>query len=175
MRRASAVLAPLYEHEGETWVLLTRRTMQLRSHSGEVSFPGGGQELGETLVQTALREAREEVALEPSTVRIVGELDHLSTITSGSFIVPYVGELPERPEGLVPNPSEVDAILHVKLSDLLDPDAYHEELWPLFGGEHPVVFFRLEHDTLWGATAAMLRQLLGFVTGTVGRGGMGHV
>ncbi len=174
VRRAAAVLAPLYELDGETWVVLTRRTMALRSHRGEVSFPGGGQEAGEDLLATALREAHEEVALDPSSVEVIGELDHLSTISSGSFIVPYVGVLPGRPTQLKPNPAEVDAILHVRLADLLDPSAYYEELWPLFGGEHPIVFFRLPEDTLWGATAAMLRQLLGFLTGTVGRGELGH-
>lgn len=175
LTRAAAVLAPLYAHEGDTWVVLTRRTMRLRAHRGEVSFPGGGQDPGEVLLDTALREAREEVSLDPSSVEVVGELDHLSTITSGSFIVPYVGVLPERPRNLRANPAEVDAILHVRLRDLLEPAAYHEERWPLFGAEHPIVFFDLPEDTLWGATAAMLRQLLGLVTGTVGRGELGHV
>ena len=63
--RAAAVLAPLFEQDGEPWVVLTRRTRHLRSHAGEVSFPGGGQEPEEDLRTTALREAHEEVALEP--------------------------------------------------------------------------------------------------------------
>lgn len=172
--RASAVLAPLYEHEGETWVVLTRRSSALRVHSGEVSFPGGGQDHGEDLRDTARREACEEIGLDPASVELIGELDHLSTITSNSFIVPYVGALPGRPE-LAPNPAEVAAVLHVALSELLDPAHFREERWDIFGVERPIWFFELVGDTVWGATAAMLRQLLGFVTGTVQRGQLGHL
>jgi 8-oxo-dGTP pyrophosphatase MutT (NUDIX family) len=173
--RASAVIAPIYEHAGQAWVVLTRRAAHLRSHSGEVSFPGGGIEPGDAdLRETALREAWEETALDPASVEIVGELDHLSTITSGSFIVPYVGLLPGRPD-LEPSAAEVDAVLHVPLAELLLPEVFREELWD-FGGQlqRPIVFFDLVGDTIWGATASMLRQLLGLVTGTVGRGELDH-
>lgn len=170
--RASAVLAALYEHDGEVWVILTRRSAALRVHSGEVSFPGGGQDHGEDLHDTATREACEEIGLEPASVHFIGELDHLSTITSDSFIVPYVAVLDGRPE-LHPNPAEVAAVLHVRLSELLDPDVFREERWDLFGTDRPMSFFELEGDTVWGATGSMLRQLLGFATGTIGRGDLG--
>lgn len=172
--RASAVLAAIYEHDGETWVVLTRRSAALRVHSGEVSFPGGGQDEGEDLRDTAKREACEEVGLDPDLVEIIGELDHLSTITSNSFIVPYVAALPHRPE-LKPSPAEVAAVLHVPLSELLHPTVFHEERWDLFGTDRAMWFFELAADTVWGATAAMLRQLLGFATGTVERGDLGHI
>lgn len=161
--RYSAVLAPLYEHDGETHVVLTRRAWHMRSHTGEVSFPGGKQEPGETPWQTALREANEEVALDPSSVEQVGELHHLATVTSRSSIVPYVGVLPGRPR-LVPNPGEVDAILHVPLAELLDPEAYRQERWGLPGIERPIHFFEIVGDTIWGATAAMLVDLLTRIT-----------
>ncbi len=172
--RASAVLATLYEADGETWVVLTRRSSRLRSHRSEVSFPGGGHEPEDAdLLATALREAWEEVRLDPSSVEVVGEVDHLSTVTSQSFIVPYVGIVPSRP-ALVADPAEVDAILHVALSELLDPAIWREEVWRWNGAARPIWFFELQGDTVWGATAAMLRQLLGLVTGTVGRGEMLH-
>lgn len=171
--RGAAVLAPLYDHDGETHVVLTRRASALRVHSGEVSFPGGGQESGEELPETARRESLEEIGLDPASVDIFGELDHLSTISSNSFIVPYVAALPGRPE-LVPSPDEVAAILHVPLSELLDPAIFREELWDLFGEERSIFFFELVGDTVWGATAAMLRQLLGMATGTLGRGDLRH-
>jgi 8-oxo-dGTP pyrophosphatase MutT (NUDIX family) len=172
--RGSAVLAPIYDHDGETHLVLTRRSSGLRVHGGEVSFPGGGQDPGEDLRDTARREAHEEVDLDPRSVEIVGELDHLTTVTSNSFIVPYVGLLPGRPR-LRASPGEVAAVLHVPLDELLDPAVYREERWDIFGGERSIYFFELVGDTVWGATAAMVRQLLGLATGTVGRGELRHV
>lgn len=171
----SAVLAPLYDLDGEAHVVLTRRSRALRSHAGEVSFPGGRSEDGDRdLVHTALREAEEEIGLDPGTVEVVGELDHLATVSSGSFIVPWVGAMPARPE-LLPCSDEVDAVLHVPLSELMAPGVFREERWSFgVGLDRPIVFFDLVGDTVWGATAAMLRQLLGFVTGTVARGELGH-
>lgn len=166
----SAVLACFWEHEGATEVLLTRRSGHLRAHRGEVSFPGGRCDPGETPVEAALREAYEEVALDPATVEVLGELDHLMTVTSRSFIVPFVAVLPGRPEGLVPSPAEVDTVLFVPVDELLLDEVYREELWtwttpPAWADrgqvERPIFFFELVGDTVWGATAAMLRQLLG--------------
>lgn len=174
VHRGAAVLAPLYEDGGELHLVLTRRSSSLRVHSGEVSFPGGGQDDGEDLWTTATREAHEEVALDPTTVECIGELDHLSTITSDSFIVPFVGVLPGRPV-LVPSPAEVAAVLHVPVAELLHPEVFREEQWQLFGQERSMFFFELYGDTVWGATAAMVRQLLGIATGTLGRGQIDHV
>lgn len=174
VERASAVLAPLYEHDGQLWVILTRRSAALRSHSGEVSFPGGRQEAGEDLRTTALRETCEEVGLDPASVEIVGELDHLSTFSSNSFIVPFVALVHGTPN-LAANPAEVAAVLRVPLAELLDPQHFREEHWDLWDQEWPMWFFDLEGDTVWGATAAMLRQLLGLLTGTVERGEIGHI
>ncbi len=172
--RASAVLAAVYEDDGDTWIILTRRSAALRVHSGEVSFPGGGQDPGEDLRDTARREACEEVGLDGDLIEIIGELDHLSTITSNSFIVPFVAILSARPD-LQASPAEVEAVLRVPLAELLDPATFREERWDLFGAERSMWFFELEGDTVWGATAAMLRQFLGFVTGTVPRGDLGHI
>lgn len=165
--RPSAVLVPLYEDdEGTLTVVLTRRAQHLRSHRGEVSFPGGGREPEDAdLLATALREAQEEIGLDPRSVEVLGELDHLSTVMSRSFIVPYVGALPGRPD-LVADPGEVERILHVPVAELLDEDVYHEERWGLAGLDRPLYFFDVVGDTIWGATAAMLRELLARLTGT---------
>jgi len=164
--RFSAVLAPLYEDDGEVHVVLTRRAWHMRSHTGEVSFPGGKQEPGESLWQTALREAEEEVALDPASVEHVGELHHLATVTSRASIVPYVGVLPGRPD-LRPNPDEVDAVLHVPLSELLHPDTYRQERWGIPGVDRPIHFFEIPGDTIWGATGSMLVDLLTRITHAV--------
>lgn len=166
--RASAVLAPLYEEDGHVHVVLTRRSQAMRSHKGEVSFPGGGMDPDdEDLLATALRESQEEIGLDPEAVEIIGELDHLSTVSSRSYIVPFVGVLPGRPH-LTPNPNEVEAVLHVPLAELLLAEVYREERWgwgvPLV--DRPIYFFELVGDTVWGATASMLRNLLALVTGT---------
>ncbi|HKE75864.1 MAG TPA: CoA pyrophosphatase, partial [Acidimicrobiales bacterium] len=155
-------------------VVLTRRTWGLRTHQGEVSFPGGRIEPGESPVDGARREAQEEIDLDPTTVEIVGELDHLATVSSGSFIVPYVGVLPDRPDTR-PNPAEVEAVLHVPLAELADPAIFREERWTFPGDRvQPITFFELIGDTVWGATASLLRQLIGIATGTLGRGDLDH-
>lgn len=165
--RQSAVLAPLYVGDEGPAVLLTRRAAHLRNHRGEVSFPGGRQEDHDVdLVATALREAHEEIRLAPDTVEIVGELDRLSTFTSGSMIHPFVGLLSGVPEALVADPGEVAQILHVPLADLLDPEAFHEEIWRFPDGhDRSLTFFEIVGDTIWGATARMLRQLLNVALG----------
>lgn len=174
--QASAVLAPLYEADGELHVILTRRTWDLRSHQGEVSFPGGRQDAGDRdLWSTALRESREEIALDTAGVECIGELDHLATVTSRSFIVPYVGGLPPGRPATTANPAEVSAVLHVPVAELLDPGIFREERWTFpWAEDRPIFFFELVGDTVWGATGAMLRQLLGLVTGTLQRGELDH-
>lgn len=178
--RTSAVLAPIYDAvlgDGPgvgAHVVLTRRTWGMRTHRGEVSFPGGRVEDGETPVEGARREAEEEIALDPSLVEIVGELDSIATVSSGVEIVPFVGVLPGRPSTR-PSPIEVEAVLHVSLAELADPANFREEIWSFPGGpDRPITFFELIGDTVWGATAALLRQLLGIVTGTLGRGDVHH-
>lgn len=163
--RSSAVLAALYDDGGEAHVILTRRAQHLRSHRGEVSFPGGGQDKGEALHETALREAHEETGLDPAGVEIVGELDHMSTLSSRSSIAPFVAVLPGRPQ-LHPNEAEVEAILHVSLSELMLDEVYREERWGVPPLDRAMHFFELVGDTIWGATARMLYQLLAIVTGT---------
>lgn len=159
-RRASAVLAAVYELRDEPHVLLTRRSWDLRSHKGEVSFPGGAHEPDDPdLVTTALREAHEEVGLPPEVVEVVGELDHLQTVTTEAFIVPYVGILSSRPP-LRPDPREVAEIRDVPISELLADGVFREEIWSRDGVDRAIWFFELEGDTVWGATAAMLRDLL---------------
>ena len=166
--RLAAVLVPLYVEQDEASVILTRRAVHLRTHSREVSFPGGGHELGDAdLWATALREAQEETGLDPASVVRIGVLAPLFTVGSDSLVHPYVAELPEgRPAGLRPDPAEVERILHVPLSQLLDPAAYRQELWPRDGHLRPINFFEIPGDTVWGATASILLQLLQLATGT---------
>lgn len=165
VRYASAVIAPLYEHNGEPWLVLTRRAWHMRAHKGEVSFPGGRQDPGESLWETATREAFEEIALDPELPEQIGELDHLTTMSSQSFIVPFVGLLPGRPR-LKASDEEVDAIIHVPIAELLEPANYRREIWTFGGMRRPLHFFELIGDTVWGATGSMLVDFLTRITAT---------
>lgn len=163
--RTSAVLVPLYIENDEPTVLLTRRAPTMRSHTHEVAFPGGRHDDTDAdHIATALREAQEEVNLDPAGVEIVGALDYFVTGGSGSLVHPFVGLLDGPPAGLEPNPVEVEAILHVQLRELLLDEVWREEVWTRDGSRAPVTFFELYGDTVWGATGNMLRQLLTLAT-----------
>lgn len=144
-------------------MVLTRRTQHLSSHKGEMSFPGGRVDGAETALEAALREAREEVDLDPATVSPVGELDGLTTMVSRSRIHPIVATVEGMPL-LTPNLAEVDRIVHVPLVELAHADTYRQEKWVRAGNEVDIHFFEIEDDTVWGATARMLHQLLALLT-----------
>ena len=165
--RAAAVLVALFEENGETRVILTRRTTTLPSHRGEVSFPGGKAHDGERLSSAALREAEEEIGLRPADLELVAELDHLATIASRFVLAPFVGVLERRPV-LRPNPAEVDRVMDVAIAELLDEGVFREERWDVWEQDRPVFFFELEGDTVWGATARILYQLCSLVGGSTG-------
>ncbi len=157
--RHSAVLVVLHDGPEGVEALVTRRAGHLRHHRGEVSFPGGRMEPGETPEQAAVREACEEVNLDPAEVTLHGELDHLSTVVSRSYIIPVVATVAARPE-LHPAPAEVERILWVSLAELAREDTYREEWWGTPPLDRPVFFFELDDETIWGATGRMLHQLL---------------
>ena len=162
--RPSAVLVALHDGPAGAEVVLTRRSQSLRSHRGEISFPGGRLDAGETPEQAALREADEEVALAPEAVGLVGRLPPLATVVSLSHIVPVVGRLRARP-ALRPAAAEVERILHVPLRELADPAVFREEWWGEAEMARTIHFFELEDETIWGATAHILVDLLSVALG----------
>jgi 8-oxo-dGTP pyrophosphatase MutT (NUDIX family) len=147
------------DDRGEAGVLLTRRSSALRNHSGEISFPGGRLDPGETEIAAALREAHEEVGLDAGDVDLVGELDHLATVVSRSHIVPVVGRAASRLP-LTPQSMEVERVLWVPLAELVRADTYRAERWVAPWGERVLYFFELDDETVWGATARILVDLL---------------
>jgi 8-oxo-dGTP pyrophosphatase MutT (NUDIX family) len=165
--RESAVLVVITDGPEGAEVLLTRRSQSLTSHRGEISFPGGRVDPGEGFEAAALREAHEEVALDPSVVQVRRRLDPISTLSSGSFIVPVVGTVDRRPV-LRPADAEVDRIMWVPLAELTRADTFREEVWHRDGEARPIFFFELEDETIWGATARILHQLLRVALGIEG-------
>jgi 8-oxo-dGTP pyrophosphatase MutT (NUDIX family) len=166
----SAVLALLFEEEGEARLLFTRRSSSLRAHRGEVSFPGGRLDGAETPTAAALREANEEVALNPAAVTVVGWIHPVLTLVSGSLIMPILATVDARPQ-VVPSPAEVERVFDVSLRELADPTIFHEERWSIPGREIPgspdnsfaVWFFEVEGEMIWGATARMIHEILSIV------------
>lgn len=174
----AAVLVALFEEEGEARTVLTRRSTALRTHRGEVSFPGGRVDPDEHVVAAACREAAEEVGMDEDSVRVFGWLRPVVTFSSGSLIVPVVAALPGPPH-LVPNPAEVARVFDVSLAELAADGVFHEERWTVPGrpvattspdGSFPVWFFDVAGETVWGATARMLYDLLCLVLGEVRSG-----
>jgi 8-oxo-dGTP pyrophosphatase MutT (NUDIX family) len=157
--RASAVLVNLYQGATGVEVVLTKRAAHLKNHKGEISFPGGRVEPDEQVHEAALREAVEEVALPAHDVTLVGELDHLLTIVSNSYIIPIVGILPYQPT-LIASADEVDRVLHVPLHELVRTDTYASEVWETPMGSRNIYMYHLDDETIWGATARVLTQLL---------------
>lgn len=128
--RESAVLVALYDDSdrGPT-TILTRRPRHMRKHAGEVAFPGGGVEDADVdRWDTARREAHEEVDLDPTLPRRIGELDRFVTGASWSLVTPIVAILDEPPT-LIASPDEVEEILRVPLAELRQPDVYRQEIW----------------------------------------------
>lgn len=154
----AAVLIGLVEREAGLNVLLTRRADTLRSHTGQVALPGGRQDPGERPWETALREAHEEVGLEPRYVNLVGLSTPYQT-GSGYLITPVVGFV--RPGfSLEPNPHEVADIFETPFGFLMDPANYEEHERALPTGETRR-FYATTHEEryIWGATAGILRAL----------------
>ena len=160
----AAVLVPLYQNNNGLGLVLTRRTASLGRHAGEVSFPGGLPDTpGEDPVQTALREAREEVGLNPDHAQVLGQLDDGST-TTGYVITPVVAHIP-HPYAFRASPVEVAEILSLPLADFRDPSVFEMRTMQKRGRSYDVPFYELQPATVWGATARIIRHLLQLLDG----------
>ena len=148
-------------HRGE--LLLTERAHHMRSHPGQVSFPGGSIDPGETVVEAALREAREEIGLDPASVEVFGELPELWLPPTNFAVTPVLGWWREPGGVRIASPDEVHAIHRVAIADLLDPEhrvsVRHPSGWTgpgfLIGDDRDVI--------LWGFTAGIIARLLAYL------------
>jgi len=156
----AAVLVPLFLKDGDPHVLLTKRSELVEHHRGEISFPGGKLDPGDAdLLSCALRETSEEVGIDPSDVRVVGELDDFYTVATHFLVVPFVGMIP-YPYPFQPSEREIAGLLSVPLEVFFDPSRRSEEIWNLQGEPVTVVFYKWKEHVIWGATARIMKHFV---------------
>ncbi|HEV7614754.1 MAG TPA: CoA pyrophosphatase [Solirubrobacterales bacterium] len=159
-RTDAAVLLALYGWPDEPGLIFTERRADMRRHAGEISFPGGRHdEIDADLATTALREAQEEIALEPARVELVGALPPTSTFVTNYRVHPFVGLVADPAElGLVPNPTEVETVLTYSLELLRGGYAMRRLVRRGIPIHTPT--YEVEGQLIWGATARILGDLL---------------
>ena len=159
----AAVLAPLWERDGELVAVFIKRHGELRLHAGQISFPGGRRDPGDVdLTATALREAHEEIGLEPAAVTVVGALTPTPTVVTDIAIYPFVG-LIERPAAWTIAVDEVEAVLEAPLREI----AATHRLQTFQRPQGPVSTdaYTIEGETIWGATGRIVADLLARLDG----------
>ena len=155
--RDAAGLVLLFPIDDRVYLLLTVRSAQLPSHAGQVSLPGGAVEAGESLEEAALREAHEEIGVDPALVRVLGRLTPLHIPVSGFVLHPIVGVADARPSYRLAD-SEVEQVVEPGLDALLDPGCVKHQSGIWGGVAREVPYFALEGQVVWGATAMVLAE-----------------
>lgn len=158
MKKASVLIA-LFNYEGELAFPLIKRPKHEKNHPGQIALPGGSQENHETSDETALREANEEVGINPNNIDIIGKLTPIPVPVSGYLISPYVGYTKKEPMWNI-SKNEVDELFILKISELLEADNGYFEEWILNNKKIKVPIFKVQKQTIWGATASVLSELI---------------
>ncbi len=163
----SAVLLPICYKQGQYYILFIKRTEEVKEHKGQISFPGGAYGEGDgTLLATAWRECAEEIGLRADEVEILGELDDTVTKTSGYIISPFVA-FTSCLHQLKMNTGEVEEIVEVPISVLLDKNSRCEETRIINGKAVTSYSYHYQGKVIWGATARILNQFLDIFAGVV--------
>lgn len=153
---AAVLIALIWQDE--TWHFpLIHRVEDGYAHGGQIGLPGGRKEAGESPEETALREAHEEVGLEPDRVTLLGRLSPLPVPVSQTRVMPIVGQINGYPE-MVPDPKEVQSVFLVRVDDLLSEEHIHRETRTLKMGEFDIPYFLFNGFKVWGATAMILSE-----------------
>jgi len=162
----SAVLAPLYRDPRGYLRLVFIRRGPHGVHGGQIAFPGGRREPQDAdLLATALREAEEEVGLDPHQVEVLTDLPVIETIATGFRVAPFLGRLNGAPPTWRRQETEIDEILEVRLADLLRPEVHGVEQWQLPGWPEPreIPFYRIGPYKLWGATYRIVESIRAYL------------
>lgn len=152
----AAVLVPIFDWPGGPGLLFTERRHDMRRHAGEISFPGGRADPGETLVECALREANEEIGLESAAVEVLGALAPTSTVVTSYKVLPVVGLIPAGLEHTL-SPLEVERVIELSLDELREGYAMRRLIRRGVPFRTPV--YEVGDAFIWGATARMLQNL----------------
>jgi len=155
----AGVLVLFYPFQAGIFLVLIKRSGQVRYHQHQISFPGGQKEEGESIEQAAFREAREELNINPGDIKLAGRLTPLYVEISNYCLQPVVATTTSRPD-FRPNPQEVAEIIELPLSHLLDPKNKQEEWQWLRGQSVLIPFFEFNGYQIWGATAMVLSELI---------------
>lgn len=159
-RLSSAVLIPIYKNDGQYHIVFIKRTNKVKTHKGQISFPGGNRDKGDkTLLATALRESEEEIGLRQADAAILGELDDEITTTSNYIVTPFVAMIP-WPYRLTPNHDEVDKIISIPIAALLEKDCLKPDTEKYHGKKMASFAYYYQKTKIWGATARILKKLL---------------
>ncbi|HXG16617.1 MAG TPA: CoA pyrophosphatase [Calidithermus sp.] len=160
----AAVLVPIVDR-GEPHLVFAKRTERVGHHRGQISFPGGVVTARDASpLAAALRECEEEIGLEPAAVEPLGALDDTETFATRFVITPFVGLVHGQPVWR-PDGTEIERVIEVPLAALAAPGACRVEWWERDGTRRPVYFFDYGGDTIWGATARILKQYLDLLAG----------
>ena len=153
----SSVLILLFEESNSFNFILTLRSKKVGTHKGQISLPGGVQEKNESLKETALREAEEEIGTLPKTIEIIGKLSSICIPFSGYKVHPYVGWASAPPK-LIPSAREVERIIVVPVNELIDEKNQTQKKTILRGIPVIMPYFSLKEEIVWGATSMILSE-----------------